>query len=149
MKVLIALAALALTAQTAPEFATGAELKAKVAAVEAAMKPGQGFAWEPLVKGGEAVAAVEVWRKPGLPAVHPDEAEYATVVAGAGTLVSGGRLVEPVERRPGLVEGQRIEGGTTRQIKVGDVFLIPAGAPHWFGVTGGRLVLLGTKIRQR
>jgi quercetin dioxygenase-like cupin family protein len=28
------------------------------------------------------------------------------------------------------------------------VVLIPAGVPHWFGITGGELVLLGTKIPQ-
>jgi len=25
------------------------------------------------------------------------------------------------------------------------VILVPAGVPHWFGITGDRLVLLGTK----
>ena len=28
----------------------------------------------------------------------------------------------------------------------GDVILIPAGTPHWFGISGDRLVLLGTKL---
>lgn len=113
-----------------------------------AMKPDQGFMWQPLVRGGDAVAALEYWKKPGKPAVHPDQAEYVIVIAGAGTMVSGGRLVDPATSNPTLIEGSRIEGGTTRELHPGDVFLVPAGTPHWFGISGDRLVLLGTKIAQ-
>lgn len=126
--------------------ASGGEVRAQIAAMLAEMKPGQGFAWRPLVRDGPRVAAIEVWKKPGRPAVHPAEAEYAIVLEGAGTLVSGGTLVAPAAPRNGLVEGERIEGGTTRTLGVGDVLLIPAGVPHWFGITGDRLVLLGTKL---
>ena len=127
-------------------FASAAEIQTQVEAMRQAMKPGQGFLWRPLVRGGDAVAALEYWTKPGKPAVHPDQAEYVLVVAGAGTMVSGGQLVDPVTTNPTLIEGSRIEGGTTRALHVGDVFLVPAGTPHWFGIDGDRLVLLGTKI---
>lgn len=142
-------------AQTAPappstpgqtEVASGKEVRALIAAMLAEMKPGQGFLWRPLVRDGSRVAAIEIWKKPGRPAVHPSEAEYAVVLEGAGTLLSGGTLVAPVTRRAGLVEGAQIEGGTTRTLGPGDVLLVPAGVPHWFGVTGDRLVLLGTKL---
>lgn len=138
-------------AQAAPDptgFASAAKVEAEVEAMRQAMKPGQGFLWRPLVRGGEAVAALEYWTRPGKPAVHPDQAEYVVVVAGAGTMVSGGRLVDPAVTNPTLVEGSRIEGGTSRALHPGDVFLVPAGTPHWFGIEGERLVLLGTKIAQ-
>ena len=139
------------TARTAPadptSFAAAADVAAQVEAMGKAMKPDQGFAWQPLVRGGAQVAGLEIWRKPGRPAVHPEEAEYATVIAGAGTLVSGGTLADTTVVKPGLTEGSRIVGGTTRRLAPGDVMLIPAGVPHWFGITGERLVLLGTKIR--
>jgi mannose-6-phosphate isomerase-like protein (cupin superfamily) len=112
------------------------------------MKPGQGFLWRPLVRGGDAVAALEYWTKPGKPAVHPDQAEYVVVVAGEGSMISGGRLVDPATTNPTLIEGSRIDGGVTRRLRPGDVFLVPAGTPHWFGIDGDRLVLLGTKIAQ-
>lgn len=128
------------------DFASGKEVRAQIAAMAAEMKPGQGFAWRPLVRDGSRVAAVEIWKKPGRPAVHPTEAEYAVVLEGTGTLVSGGTLVAPVTRREGLVEGERIEGGKTRPLGPGDVLLLPAGVPHWFGITAERLVLLGTKL---
>lgn len=138
-----------LPAQTVSDptsFAASADVRARIVALEKTMKPGQGFAMAPLVQAEGTSAALEYWKAPGKPAVHPDEAEYATVMAGSGTLVSGGTLIAPKLRFPGLVEGERIEGGTTRKLAVGDVFLIPAGTPHWFGIDG-KLVLLGTKIR--
>lgn len=152
----LALALLPILAVAAPPAAAQAEdptalaspeaVEAQLAAMEAAMKPGQTFAWQPLLRGGSAVAALEIWKAPGRPAVHPDEAEYAVVVAGAGTLVSGGTLIEPEMMPYGVLEGSRIEGGTTRPLREGDIFLVPAGVPHWFGITGDRLVLLGIKV---
>ncbi len=138
-----------LPAQTAGDptsFVGSADVRARIVALAKTMKPGQGFAMAPLVQADGTSASLEYWKAPGKPAVHPDEAEYATVMAGSGTLVSGGTLVAPKLRFPGLVEGDRIEGGTTRKLAVGDVFLIPAGTPHWFGIDG-KLVMLGTKIR--
>ena len=134
------------TAGDATSFAASADVRARIVALEKTMKPGQGFAMAPLVQADGTSASLEYWKAPGKPAVHPDEAEYATVMAGSGTLVSGGTLIAAKLRFPGLVEGDRIEGGTTRKLAVGDVFLIPAGTPHWFGIDG-KLVMLGTKIR--
>jgi mannose-6-phosphate isomerase-like protein (cupin superfamily) len=127
-------------------FATEAEVRAQTAAMLAEMKPGQGFAWKPLVSAGDTAAAIEIWKKPGKPAVHPTEAEYAIVLEGRGTLLSGGTLVDAQVTRPTLTEGSRIEGGTSRPLAPGDVLLVPAGVPHWFGIEGERLILLGTKI---
>lgn len=126
--------------------ASSAEVEAAIVGMERDMKPGQGFLWRPLVQAGGSVAALEYWRKPGRPAVHPTETEYAIVVAGEGSLASGGQLADPSVTRPGLTEGSAIEHGTTRALRKGDVVMIPAGVPHWFGVRGGKLVLLGIKL---
>ena len=132
-------------AQSSPaDTASAVEIRGKVAAMAVAMGEGT-FAYEPLVTDGATVAALEYWKAPGKPAVHPDEAEYALVIEGAGTLVSGGTMADARETRPGLVEGSRIDGGTTRKLAVGDVILVPAGVPHWFGIDG-KLVLLGMKL---
>ena len=127
-------------------FASGADVEAQLREMLAEMKPDQGFMWRPLVRDGATVAAIEIWKKPGRPAVHPAEAEYAIVLEGSGTLVSGGAMADSKVSNANLVEGSRIEGGTTRSLGPGDVFLIPAGVPHWFGITGDRLVLLGIKL---
>ncbi len=126
--------------------ATAADLKAQVAAMFAAMKPGQTFMWQPTLKDGPRISAVEIWKAPGRPAVHVEQAEYITVLQGSGTLVTGGHLKNPHQTGAGQLDGDEIEGGTTRQLVAGDVVLIPAGTPHWFGIPGEPLVLLGIKI---
>jgi len=127
-------------------FAGATEVRAQIQAMLATMKPDQGFMWRALVRDGKTVAAIEIWKKPGRPAVHPAEAEYAIVLEGSGTLVSGGTMADAKTSNAGLLEGSRIEGGTTRTLGPGDVILIPAGVPHWFGITGDRLILLGVKL---
>ena len=126
--------------------ATSADVLARVAAMGRAMKPGQTFAWEPMLQADGSVAALEYWKAAGRPAVHPAEAEYAIVIAGAGALLSGGTLVAPQRQSAGLIDGDRIEGGSLRTLGPGDVFMVPAGMPHWFRIDG-RLVLLGIKLK--
>ncbi len=138
--------AAAQTSADPTSFAAAKDVQAQLKTMLAEMKPGQGFAWKPLVRDGTNIAAIEIWKKPGKPAVHPDQAEYAIVLEGAGTLVSGGTMPDRETRNATLVEGSRIEGGTTRTLAPGDVILVPAGVPHWFGIIGERLVLLGIKL---
>ena len=145
-----ALVAAPIAAQTAAPgtFATPADVQALVERIGAGMKPGQIFAMAPLVRADASVASVEYWKGPGRPAIHPTDAEYAIVVAGAGTLVMGGTMTEPEVTNPGLTQGTKIEGGTSRPLAPGDIIMVPAGVPHWFGVTGGKLALLGLKLPQ-
>jgi mannose-6-phosphate isomerase-like protein (cupin superfamily) len=139
--------ALLLAAADPTAIASSADVRDAVAAMEREMKPGQTFLWRPLLKGGSAIAALEIWKATGKPAIHTGEAEYATVVAGAGTLVSGGTMADPAETNPGLLQGSRIDGGASRPLKAGDIVLIPAGTPHGFEIPpGGELVLLGIKV---
>ena len=102
-------------ASQAPDviLASPTEIEAAVAAMEKEMKPGQKFMWRPLLRAGENVAALEIWRAPGRPAAHPTEAEYARVVAGSGSLVFGGTLVDQVTTPSGMLEGSRIERSGT------------------------------------
>ena len=53
---------------------------------------------------------------------------------GAGTLVTGGSLVNPTpapNNRPS-VRGSAIEGGVSRRVVPGDVVVIPGHTPHWW-----------------
>ena len=64
------------------------------------------------------------------------------MLAGSGTLVTGGTIVNPQRRTstqeevtqingPG-VSGDSIQGGVSRRIAKGDMVIILAGTPHWF-----------------
>jgi len=75
-------------------------------------------------------------------AAHDRVTEVYYIIEGAGTLVTGGSLVEPNRREsanatvtgingPGI-SGTRIENGMSRRIAKGDVVIIPAGTPHWW-----------------
>ena len=78
----------------------------------------------------------------GNPVEHDKVTEIYHVLEGAGTLVTGGTLVNPMRRAgdarqvtsingPGET-GTSVQGGETRRIKAGDVIIIPAGVVHWF-----------------
>jgi mannose-6-phosphate isomerase-like protein (cupin superfamily) len=96
--------------------------------------------------GGHNIGVGLVHRPKGanLPggASHDKVSEVYHVLEGAGTLVTGGQLVNP-QRREGASEvvtqingpgysGTSITGGVRRRIAKGDMVIIPAGTPHWF-----------------
>lgn len=67
--------------------------------------------------------------------------EIYYMLEGAGTLVTGGTLVDskrvPADDRITAIAGpsitgSRIEGGTRRRIGKGDLVIIPGGTPHWW-----------------
>ncbi len=95
--------------------------------------------------GGHHVGIALVHRGPLANAVagtiHSEVTEVYSVLEGSGTLVTGGRLIDPQPREntarrrmvsgPGWT-GTGMEGGVTRQVAEGDVIIIPAGTPHYF-----------------
>jgi len=83
----------------------------------------------------------------GFSATHDKVTEVYYMIEGAGTLVTGGTLVNPQRRQssneivaqvngPG-VSGTTIQGGVSRRIKAGDMVIIPAGTPHWWSEIEG------------
>jgi mannose-6-phosphate isomerase-like protein (cupin superfamily) len=78
-----------------------------------------------LVSGSHREAAGQV-------EVHDKETDVLYILEGEATLVTGGKMVGGKASRPGQWLGSDITGGETRHIAKGDVFVIPAGVPHWF-----------------
>lgn len=81
--------------------------------------------------------------------------EVWRVLDGAGTLVTGGSLVDEKPMAdddpdlPLLGPGERgtpIAGGESRRISKGDVLIIPAGVPHGFSAIEGSITLLVVRI---
>lgn len=84
---------------------------------------------------------------PGPAEVHAEDTDITYVVDGSGTLVTGGFIVGGKQTAPGEIRGTSIEGGQSRQIGKGDVFIIPKGVPHWVQKTDGALMQFHVKVR--
>jgi glc operon protein GlcG len=69
---------------------------------------------------------------PGTAEIHDWETDVIYVLDGTATLVTGGAVVEPKTTEPGQVRGPQLQGGEARQLRRGDVVVVPAGVPHWF-----------------
>jgi mannose-6-phosphate isomerase-like protein (cupin superfamily) len=63
---------------------------------------------------------------------HPGWTELHIILAGSGTLVTGGRIKTSGDTKI-------IEGGVSRKVSKGDVILVPANTPHWYQEIDGSL----------
>ena len=109
--------------------------------------------------GGYNVAVGVIHRPqtpPGVVAVHFKVTEIYHVTDGAGTLVTGGTMVNAkmrpadaisvrLEDGPGA-SGTSINGGVSRKVKAGDVVVIPAGVPHWFSEIEGSITYVVVRV---
>jgi glc operon protein GlcG len=69
---------------------------------------------------------------PGEVEYHERFVDVMHVVEGRATVVTGGDLVEPREVAAGELRAARVEGGTTHELREGDVLAVPSGVPHQF-----------------
>lgn len=70
--------------------------------------------------------------------------EIYFMLEGAGTLVTGGTLIDPHRPSPEStsLRGSGIEGGVSRRVVPGDVVVIPGGTPHWWSELEGNISYL-------
>jgi mannose-6-phosphate isomerase-like protein (cupin superfamily) len=78
--------------------------------------------------------------------LHETEAELIFVVDGAGTLISGGKLIEEKRSNPTNLTGKDVDGGTSQRIAKGDYIFLPENTPHAFRKTEGRLVIMSLHV---
>jgi len=78
-----------------------------------------------IVQGSHREAAGQV-------EVHDKETDVLYVIDGEATFAYGGKMVGGKASRPGQWLGSDITGGETHHLVKGDVFVVPAGVPHWF-----------------
>ena len=85
---------------------------------------------------------------------HDDTAESYVVISGGGTLITGGTIVNGKRSGPtdevttvlnGPSCGGTMVGYTSRQIKVGDVIIIPEGVPHGFSAIPDHITYLSIR----
>jgi mannose-6-phosphate isomerase-like protein (cupin superfamily) len=93
---------------------------------------------EALAKGGTLVTRPDLIvqgshrDKAGQVEVHDKETDVLYILEGEATFVFGGKMVGGKTTRPDQWLGTDITGGETHRVGKGDVFVIPAGIPHWF-----------------
>jgi len=91
-----------------------------------------------IAKGGQLVARPDLLvsgshrEKAGEVEVHDKETDVLYVLDGEATFVYGGKMVGGKTTRPGQWLGSEITGGESHHLVKGDVFVVPAGVPHWF-----------------
>lgn len=102
---------------------------------------------------GGVIAQDEDWRvhaterdAPGLAEMHEGDTDVWYVLAGGGTLVTGGTIVGVSITGPGEHRGPAIRGGTERAIAAGDLISIRPGVTHWIKAVDGRLRYLTVKV---
>ncbi len=99
-----------------------------VLAAKAAATPPQLMFSAPVARGEKFQANIVVRRSPQGGGAHELGTEVHQILAGAGTLVTGGRIV----RGSTPAASATIEGGQSHRVGPGDVVLIPANTPHWY-----------------
>ena len=85
--------------------------------------------------------------KPGQAEIHTLDTDIIYVMQGTATFVTGGTATEAKEIAANEIRGSRIDGGDTRQLKKGDVIIVPNGTPHWFKEVSGEFLYYTIKVR--
>jgi glc operon protein GlcG len=85
--------------------------------------------------------------KAGMSEVHELDTDIIYVLDGEATFVTGGRSVEPKMVAPNEFRGISVEGGETRELKKGDIVIVPKGTPHWFKKIDGAFLYYVVKVR--
>lgn len=102
----------------------------------------------PMVEVGDYKIHASRREGPGLVEVHTRDTDIAYILQGSATLVTGGTAVGLKPIGPEEFRGTDVQGGETRELKVGDVVVIPNGTPHWFKNVKAPLLYYVVKVRQ-
>ena len=85
--------------------------------------------------------------KDGMSEVHELDTDIIYVLDGKATFVTGGKSIDPKMVAQNEFRGSGIEGGETRELKKGDVVIVPKGTPHWFKQVDGAFLYYVVKVR--
>lgn len=85
--------------------------------------------------------------KSGMSEVHELDTDIIYVLDGTAVFVTGGKSVDAKQTAPNEFRGSEISGGETRNLKKGDVVIVPKGTPHWFKEVGSTFLYYVVKVR--
>jgi quercetin dioxygenase-like cupin family protein len=64
--------------------------------------------------------------------IHLKDTDIIYCLDGEAEFVTGGKAIDAKETSANELRGKSIVGGQTREIKKGDILVIPPNTPHWF-----------------
>lgn len=130
-------------------FASSAEVEQLIAKAKADRKGNAPTTSEPILSLAPYRANLEYRPIPGPAAVHDTEDEVMYVIDGAGTITTGGQLVNPTRSNPTNQGADKISGGNDQKLAKGDFLIVPHGVPHQItAVEGPALVLMTLHMPQ-
>jgi mannose-6-phosphate isomerase-like protein (cupin superfamily) len=126
---------------------SAAELAEHLASADAAVKAGKSYDGGPVVMQGRYRAQLEWRNAPQLNTnIHETDAELFVIVEGSGTMMLGGKLLNPRRAGPNRWEGPTLigtgaEGAKAVKVTKGDIIMIPENTAHTVSEVNGKLVL--------
>jgi len=85
--------------------------------------------------------------KSGLVEIHELDTDIIYVLDGTATIITGGKSNDAKQIAPNEFRGSSVDGGETRQLKKGDVLIVPKNTPHWFKQVDGAFLYYVVKVR--
>jgi len=85
--------------------------------------------------------------KAGMNDIHKHHTDISYEIDGMATFLTGGKSIDSKMVAQNEFRGSSIEGGETRQLKKGDVVIVPKGTPHWFKQVDGAFLYYVVKVR--
>ena len=79
--------------------------------------------------------------------VHEKDTDIIHVLSGTATFVTGGSVIGGKTVAVEEIRGTDVQGGETREIKPGDVIVVPNGTPHWFKSVPAPMTYYVVKVR--
>jgi mannose-6-phosphate isomerase-like protein (cupin superfamily) len=96
----------------------------------AAQAPSAPSVSRPIISTAPDVLNLEYRTGKAPASVHTGQAELIIVLDGAGTVTTGGTLVDAVPGANGNISGKDVTGGVPQHLVKGDMLLVPQGTPH-------------------
>ncbi|HTK14437.1 MAG TPA: hypothetical protein VL402_11600 [Xanthobacteraceae bacterium] len=125
-------------------FASASDIQDLIAQAKADRKGDQPSVSKPILR--LAPYRINLEYRPGnaRASVHEHDAEMMYVIEGAGTIVTGGKLVNEKRTNAANLSGTSIEGGNSQALKAGDFLIVPENTPHQIAPSGGAPIVLMT-----
>jgi mannose-6-phosphate isomerase-like protein (cupin superfamily) len=98
----------------------------------------------PIITAGPYALNLEHRTGKATASLHTGEAEVIIVLDGAGTITTGGTLVNATAAANGNISGTDVLGGTSLHAVKGDMLIVPQGTPHMMVPDAGGPLVLAT-----